>query len=69
MISLESAQVTDRNATILIFGLDCRESYVVIAGGLRDGMLVGPTSSHGEITTGLCMMPITTTMIGNNLSN
>ena len=50
-----------RNATIVIQGLDCRESYTVVAGGLLDGMLVGPQSSHGTITTGICVISVTPT--------
>ena len=51
----------DGNATIVIEGLDCRESYIVVAGGLLGGVLVGPQSSHGSITTGICAISVTPT--------
>ena len=61
----------DNNATIRFFGLDCLETYTVIAGGTLNGALVGPRSSR-NITTGDCMVtvaPTTSTMIGKILSN
>ena len=66
----ESSETIDGNATIVITGLDCQESYTVMAAGLYNGTLVGPRTSHETITTGVCFMTINpSTVTGNNLLN
>ena len=66
----DSSAVINGSATITVSGLNCLVTYTVTAGGtLGPFTLVGPRSSHGNITTGDCMMsvaPTTTTTIGKN---
>ena len=35
-------------------GLMCEAEYTITAGGTLHGNLIGPRSSYGNITTGLC---------------
>ena len=48
-------------ATVTVDGLECEEIYSITAAGTRNGELVGPRSSHGNITTGPCLVMTTTT--------
>ena len=56
--------------TVTIDGLQCEITYTIIAEGTHNGVLVGPRSSHGNITSGPCLadMPntfaVTSTMKG-----
>ena len=57
-----NASITNGMATVTIDGLACGVTYTIIAGGLLDGDLAGPRSSHGTITAGPCpLMTVTTT--------
>ena len=44
-----SATITNEMATVTVDGLECGVIYTIIAGGTRNGDLVGPRSSHGII--------------------
>ena len=54
-------------ATVNITGLECGVTYTIIAGGTLNGSLVGPRSSHGNISTSLCT--IIESMLNMILSN
>ena len=41
-------------AIVTVNGLNCWTNYTIIAGGTLNGDLVGPRSSHGNITTNPC---------------
>ena len=41
-------------AAVAVNRLDCEVTYTIIAGGILNGDLVGPRSSHGTITAGPC---------------
>ena len=41
-------------ALLTVNGLQCGVTYTIIAGGTLNGDLVGPRSSHGNITTNPC---------------
>ena len=47
-------------ATVTIDGLECEMTYSIIAEGTLKGILVGPRSSHGTISTGPCSVVSTT---------
>ena len=49
-----TAPRTNRVATVTINNLQCGATYTIIAGGTLNGNLVGPRSSHGNITTDPC---------------
>ena len=51
---LGNGSVTNGMATVAISDLQCGVTYTIIAEGTSNGMLVGPASSHGNITTGPC---------------
>ena len=38
-------------ATVIVNGLECGVTYTIIAGGTLNGDLVGPRSSHENVTT------------------
>ena len=48
-------------ATVTVNGLMCEVEYTITAGGIFDGQLVGPRSSHGIVTAGPCPLIMTTT--------
>ena len=48
-------------ATVTLNGLACGVTYTITAEGTLDGELVGPRSSHGTVTAGLCQLIITST--------
>ena len=52
-----TAPIINRMAIVIVNGLQCGVTYTIIAGGTLNGDLVGPRSSHGNITTGPC--PVT----------
>ena len=54
MLMSGSAPITNGTATVTVNGLECGVTYTIIARGTLDGDLVGPRSSHGNITTGPC---------------
>ena len=54
------AAVTNGMATVKIDGLECEVTCTIIAGGTLNGALVGPRSSHGNITSGPCPPPMPT---------
>ena len=49
-----TAPRTNAIATVTINNLQCGVTYTIIAGGALNGDLVGPRSSHKNITTGPC---------------
>ena len=51
--------MSNGTATITIDGLACEMIYTILAGGVLNGDLVGPTSSYGTIVSGLCPVKIT----------
>ena len=57
------AQVTNTMATVTVNGLECGVIYTIIAGGILNGDLVGPRSSHGTIATNPCPVCSTTRKI------
>ena len=50
----DNALITNRMATVAINGLQCGVTYNITAEEMLNGVLVGPGSSHGSITTGPC---------------
>ena len=54
------AVVTNGMATVTVDGLQCEVTYDITAGGTLNGVLVGPRSSHGTITSGPCPLPMPT---------
>ena len=48
---------------VTINELMCEVTYTITAGGTLNGILVGPRSSHGNITAGYCPIVMTTTSI------
>ena len=50
------AAITNGMATVTIDGLECEVTYTITAGGTLNGALVGPRSSHGNITSGSCLV-------------
>ena len=54
MLMSGSAPITNGTATVTVNGLECGVAYTITAGGTLNGDLVGPRSSHGNITTGPC---------------
>ena len=54
------AAITNGMATVTIDGLECEVTYTITAGGTLNGILVGPRSSHGNITSGSCPPPMPT---------
>ena len=48
-----TAPITNGIATVTVNGLECGVTYTIIAGGTLNGDLVGPRSSHGNLTTGI----------------
>ena len=48
------APITNGMAKVKFDRLNCTIVYNIIAGGTRNGTLVGPRSSHGTITAGPC---------------
>ena len=55
------ATINNGMATVTVTGLMCEVEYTITAGGVFDGQLVGPRSSHGTITAGRCLVIMTTT--------
>ena len=49
-----NAPITTGIATVTVNELECGISYTIIAGGILNGDLVGPRSSHGSINE-LCL--------------
>ena len=45
------APITNEMAAVMVNGLECGVTYTIIAGGTLNRGLVGPRSSHGNITT------------------
>ena len=56
-------------ATVIIDGLQCEVTYAIIAGGTLNGVLVGPRSSHGTITSGPCPPPMPTPSVATPSMN
>ena len=50
-------------ATVTLDGLACGVEYTIIAGGTLNGHLVGPRSSHENITADPCLVIMTTTVV------
>ena len=47
-----TAPITNGIAIVTVNGLECGVTYTIIAGGiLNNGDLMGPRSSHGNVTT------------------
>ena len=52
-----SAPITGRMAIVTVNSLHCGVTYSITAGGMHNnGTLVGPGSSYGNITTGVCTL-------------
>ena len=49
-----TALITNRMATVTINDLQCGVTYNITAEGMLNGVLEGPGSPHGSITTGPC---------------
>ena len=49
-----SASATNGIATVAISDLQCGVTYTIIAEGKSNRTLVGPGSSHGNVTAGPC---------------
>ena len=47
-------------ATVTVNGLMCGVTYTITAGGMLNGELVGPMSSHGTIDTNPCPVCLVT---------
>ena len=64
------ATINNGMATVTVTGLMCEVEYTITAGGVFDGELVGPRSSHETITAGHCplIMIITTTATTSMIS-
>ena len=58
----DAAPITNGKAIVTVHGLECGSNYTITAGGTINGDLVGPRSSHGNITTNPCPL---CPMIGN----
>ena len=56
-------------ATVTIDGLECKVTYTIKAEGTLNGALVGPRSSHGIITSGLCPPPMPTPSVATPSMN
>ena len=56
-------------ATVIIDGLQCEVTYTIIAGGTLNGVLVGPRSSHGTVTSGPCPPPMPTPSVATPSMN
>ena len=55
-----TAPITNGMAVVTVSGLKCGVTYTIIAGGTRNGDLVGPGSFYGNITTNPCpICPVT----------
>ena len=65
---LGTAPITNGTATVAVDGLECEVTYTIIAGGTLNGDLVGPKSSHGTITAGLCPINMTSNLYMHSLS-
>ena len=51
-----NATVDSNIANVALTGLNCSTEYTIIAGGMRDGNLIGPKSSYGPIPDYLCRL-------------
>ena len=49
---------------VTVNGLECGTNYTIIAGGTLNGILVGPRSSHGNISTNPC--PVCPAIVATN---
>ena len=49
-----NSSVVNRMGVVTVNGLECGTNYTIIAGGTLNGVLVGPRSSHGNISTNPC---------------
>ena len=56
-------------ATVTIDRLQCEVTYNITAGGTLNGALVGPRSSHGNITSGPCPPPMPTPSVATPSMN
>ena len=63
------AAITNGMATVTIDGLECEVTYAITAGGTLNGALVGPRSSHGNITSGSCSPPMPTPSVATPSMN
>ena len=63
------AAITNGMATVTIDGLECEVTYTITAGGALNGTLVGPRSSHGNITSGPCPPPMPTPSVATPSMN
>ena len=57
-----NSPINNGMATITFDGLNCSVVYNITAGGLLNGTLIGPRSSHGTITAGPCPLNSITTI-------
>ena len=49
-----TAPIANGMATVTVNGLECGVTYTIIAGGILNEDLVGPSSSHENINMGPC---------------
>ena len=46
--------ISNDRATVVISDLQCGIEYTIMAEGMLNGAIVGPGSSHGNVTAGPC---------------
>ena len=49
-----SATITSNMATVTVRNLQCQQTYTITAGGILNGMLVGPQFRQETVTAGSC---------------
>ena len=54
LLTIGNAPIVNGLATVVVDGLNCKVVYDITAGGILNGTLVGPRSSHRTITAGPC---------------
>ena len=65
----DTGPITNGMAVVTIDGLECEVTYDIIAGGKLNGALVGPKSSHRNITAGPCPLSSSSTVSPNTCKN
>ena len=66
-LSLGNALITSGTATVKVSGLECGVTYTIVAGGILNSVLIGPRSSHENITTSMCVSTTGSRKGGTNL--
>ena len=65
----DTSPITDGMAVVTIHGLECEVTYNIIAGGILNKTLVGPRSSHGNISAGPCPILSSSSISPNTCKN